>query len=189
MEHTKILRGPISTSDLIELKGWVIELKINAVQDAVLIIDSEGGMSDPSIITEMMQVPIHVHVAGKAESFAALLLLAGSSKTLSPDSHIMLHTARWRETKYGEVSELDEEALFRHRYKVASFVSTVAPAGAKKLMVDAVTGKEDVYFNDKYLFDAGAVDGVIDYTGQALGLAGDDAVWYNSMYGKQDKDQ
>ena len=185
--NTMLLKGDVGLSDIMHLKNWIMTLKIDAVQDAVLILDSAGGATDPSIIKEMMQIPIHCHVAGKAESFAALLLLAGSSKTLSPDAYIMLHTARWGETKEAESVALDEEVLFRHRYKTASFVSTVAPGRAKKLMVDAVTGKEDVYFSDKYLFDVGAVDGVVDYTGEALGLADTTAIWYNATYGQQEE--
>ena len=187
-ENTMLLKGDIGRVDLMHLKNWIMTLKIDAVQDAVLILDSCGGATDPSILVEMLQVPIHVHVAGKAHSFASLLFLCGSSKTMSPDAEFMMHQARWDQSKESQSVALDEKVLFRHRYKVASIVSTIAPGSAKAEMVKAVTNSVDVYFAQEYLWENTVVDGIIDYSGEALGLCEDAALWYNGVYGKQDKE-
>ena len=187
-EMTVLLKGRINRTDSMKLKSWILSIKNDAIEDAVLIIDNVGGYSDPSILTELIQVPVHVHICGEAHSFAALLFLCGSAKTMSPDAIFMLHESRWEENKEADLVAYDKKILYRHRYKVASIVSTVAPGRAKHEMVKAVSGPIDTYFPNKFMWDTGVVDAIVDYTGEALGLDGADAIWYNKKYGKQDKE-
>ena len=181
-----LMRGVMEPHDIIKMKNWVMAMHIDCEQDGVLLIDSEGGASDPSIIALMLQTPIHTHVLGNASSFAAVAALAGSYKTAVEGSAMMFHKSRWKDTKEPERVFLDEEVLFKHRYKMISMVSSILPGGGiKELVCEAMLGKEDVYISAPHLYEKSVLDEITSFKGGELELYDYCRVWYDRTYNKE----
>ena len=180
--NTMLLKGRINRWDLLKLKNWILTIKNDEISGAVLLIDSVGGLTDLSILVDMLQVPISTYVVGEAQSFAAMLFLAGSSKGMMPGTALMLHKARWAEKKESEEVARDEDIMTSHNYKVVSILSSLVPAEIKEDVINAVIGHEDVFFNSEYLWEVGAVDSIEYVEAEELGLEGDHKVWYTKKY-------
>lgn len=177
-KNTVLLKGIITKKDITKLRSWILRIKEKSSSKGVLIIDSEGGVSDTALLVDMLQVPIHTHIVRKAGSFAALIALMGSARTASSKAWLMLHGPR-------STSIEQEGILYKHGYKLISTVSTVVPTPLKRYMTDALAGKEDVYFEIGFLKEEGALDCIHEYTGEDLKLYEDDSLWYNSKYIKE----
>jgi len=180
-ENVGLLKGEIKQYEIMKMKTWILSLQIDAVQDAVLLIDSEGGATCPQLIADMIQTPLHTHVIGKAFSFAGLISLVGTFKTAEKDTAWMFHTARWEQSKEADEIHHDEDVLFRHRYKMMAMMCTILPPGEPKEAIgEAMTLEADSYFNLGWMFDQGVIDALAKYTPEKLRIYDQYKEWYNN---------
>lgn len=180
---TALLKGPIKARDIMKLRNWVQAIRNESGQGYTLIIDSEGGISDPGLLLDMFQVPIHTHVANEAASFAGLIALMGTYRTGTPPSFFMFHRPEWRDQKAAEEIAEDNDVLFRHRYTVLSMLAKIIPAGeAKEILCEALLLADATYVKSDWLYDEGALDDIVDYTAADLGLYKSCEDWYDNTY-------
>ena len=157
-DNIALLKGSISRHDLTCMKSWARSLEISEESGAILI-DSQGGLSDPELLANIVRVPLHTHVLRNAHSFAALIALCGSFKTAEEDAMFMVHKARWSQTKTaGEIAK-DQKILDTHEYRVMSIMGSVLPAGDGKDQISrAMCSTEDVYIDPLRLYEVAALD-------------------------------
>lgn len=142
------------------MKSWIRSLEIGE-QAGVLLIDSEGGLSDPELLANIVRVPLHTHVLRNAQSFAALIALCGSYKTAEEDAVFMVHKSRWSQTKTaGEIAR-DQKILNTHDYRTMSIMGSVLPAGDGKDQISrAMCSTESVFIDPVRLYETATLDEV-----------------------------
>ena len=183
-DNTILLKGKIESREIMLLKNWVMSVKLDRISNPVLIIDSEGGMTDLNLISDMLSVPIHTHIVGEALSFAGVLALAGSKRTAVPGSFLMLHKSRWRDLKEAESIARDSEVLATYKYREISLLTSMVPAGIKEEVMLACVEDADVYFSANVLYNQGALDLIGHYSGEKLGVDADNGLWFDCKYAK-----
>lgn len=162
-DDVAILRGKITRYDLTCMKSWIRSLEIGE-QAGTLLIDSEGGLSDPELLASIVRVPLHTHVLRNAQSFAALIALCGSYKTATEDAVFMVHASRWDMTKTSEEVARDQKIMNTHNYRTMAIMGSVLPAGdAKDQISKAMCSDTDVYLDPIRLYETAVLDNVADF--------------------------
>lgn len=180
-KNVGIVKGVMGEEDLINLKRWLWNLKQRTIDDAVLLIDSQGGRACPEVLMAEIQVPLHTHVLDNAHSFAALLSLAGSYVTVqSIDSMYMFHGPR---SANPEDDNMENSILYEYVYRFGSIMGSVLPAGdLKKAIGEALTGTEDVIVNTEWMWHHMAIDNIGAIKAEDLRLEGKVKEWYEREY-------
>lgn len=161
-DDVAMIQGNIVKYDLICMRAWLKSLEI-AEKPGTLLIDSEGGLSDPEILIDMLRVPVHVHVLKNAQSFAALIAFCGSYVTAVEDAVIMMHAARWSGLRPG-LKPYVQETLDTHNFKVMSIMGSVLPAGdAKEQIGKAMCSDTEIYLDPSRLYKTAVIDNLGEF--------------------------
>lgn len=153
-----IVKGRISTSTSIRLKGWLKSIR-QTQQFGTLLIDSKGGIADTDLLVEIFKTPLHVHVLDNAQSWAMCMALCASHLTCNPKAVFMNHASQWDMLKSSEEVAEDQHLIDSHNYKVASMLSSTLPAGSvRNEIAESLSNEADTYFAVDWLWENAIID-------------------------------
>ena len=154
---TALLTGPIDRAANTELRHWLKSLREDK-DSGVLLLDTEGGVCDPTLLQELVITPVHVHVLRDAQSWGMCLAMCASSLTANPGSTFTIHAPR-----YDLDTDSDDrtEEMDDLEYNLAAILSSVVPAGTfREVFVDALHNRATTFFDPDFLEQELVIDRV-----------------------------
>lgn len=151
--------------EIISQIGW-LDANLSDEKDVKVVITCDGGevFAGLAIYDSLVMLKetrkVNVAVVGLAASMAAIILQAGTLRTATPNSRLLIHEVRQFKVGEERPSDMREEA--EEMSKVSKILADILSksTGRSSEEIERIWNKKDVWLSAEEALEFGLIDGI-----------------------------